>query len=87
MHSGDKASPIFYFTLLVGEHSSHEMINRTLEHVHHTRNVLMISSLLIVIAYILTSLTHTFLKAKFKTFSRVFSGVPIDIFDTFKQHN
>ena len=50
MHSGDKASPILYFTLLVGEHSSHMMINRTLEHVHRTRNVLMISSLLIVIA-------------------------------------
>ena len=35
-----------YFTLLVGEHCSHMMINRTLEHKHH--NVLMISSLLIV---------------------------------------
>ena len=46
MHSGDKAWPIVYFTLLVEEHSSHIMINRTLEHVHH--NVLMISSLLIV---------------------------------------
>ena len=46
MHSGDKASPIVYFTLLGGEHCSHMMINRTLEHVHH--NVLMISSLLIV---------------------------------------
>ena len=30
MHSGDKASPIVYFTLLVGEHCSHMMINRTL---------------------------------------------------------
>ena len=37
---------IAYFTLLVGEHCSHMMINRTLEHEHHT--VLMISSLLIV---------------------------------------
>ena len=37
---------IAYFTLLVGEHCSHMMINRTLEHKHH--NVLMISSLLIV---------------------------------------
>ena len=46
MHSGKKASPIVYFTLLVGEHCSHMMINRTLEHVYH--NVLMISSLLIV---------------------------------------
>ena len=46
MHSGDKASPIVYFTLLVGEHCSHMMLNRTLEQVHH--NVLMISSLLIV---------------------------------------
>ena len=55
MHSGDKASPIVYFTLLVGEHCSHMMINRTFEHVHH--NVLMIFSLLIVNAvYILTSL-------------------------------
>ena len=32
--------------LLVGEHCSHMMINRTLEHKHH--NVLMILSLLIV---------------------------------------
>ena len=39
---------IAYFTLLVGEHCSHMMINRKLEHKHHT--VLMISSLLIVIA-------------------------------------
>ena len=46
MHSGDKASPIVYFTLLVGEHCSHVMINRALEHVYH--DVLMISSLLIV---------------------------------------
>ena len=46
MHSGDKASRIVYFTLLVGEHCSHMKINRTLEHVYH--NVLMISSLLIV---------------------------------------
>ena len=46
MHSGDKASPIVYFTLLVGEHCGHMMINRTLEHVHH--NVLINSSLLIV---------------------------------------
>ena len=35
MHSGDKASPIVYFTLLVGEYCSHMMIKRTLEHVHH----------------------------------------------------
>ena len=35
-----------YFTLLVGEHCTHLIINRTLEHKH--RNVLMISSLLIV---------------------------------------
>ena len=42
MHSGDKASLIVYFTILVGEHCSHMVINRTLEHVHH--NVLMISS-------------------------------------------
>ena len=35
MHSGDKASPLVYFTLLVGKHCSHMMINRTLEHVHH----------------------------------------------------
>ena len=46
MHSGDKALLIVYFTLLVGEHCSHMMINRKLEHVHH--NVLMISSFLIV---------------------------------------
>ena len=46
MHSGGTASPIVYFTLLVGEHCSHMMINRTLEHVHH--KVLMIFSLLIV---------------------------------------
>ena len=46
MHSGDKASPIVYFTLLVGEHCSHMKINRTLEHVHH--HALMISSSLIV---------------------------------------
>ena len=46
MHSGDKASPIVYFTLLVGEYCSHMMIKRKLQHVHH--NVLMISSLLIV---------------------------------------
>ena len=46
MHSGDKASPIVYFTLLVGEHCSHMMINRTFEHVHH--NGLMISSSLTV---------------------------------------
>ena len=37
---------IAYFTLLVGEHCSHMMENRRLEHKHHT--VLMISSLLIV---------------------------------------
>ena len=37
---------IAYFTLLVGEHCSHMMINMTLEHLHH--NVLMISILLIV---------------------------------------
>ena len=37
---------IAYLTLLVGEHCSHMMINRTLEHEQHT--VLMISSLLIV---------------------------------------
>ena len=35
---------IAYFTLLVGEHCSHMLINRTLEHKHH--NVLMISSLM-----------------------------------------
>ena len=46
MQSSDKASPIVYFTLLVGEHCSHMMINSTLVHVHH--NVLMISLLLIV---------------------------------------
>ena len=46
MHSCDKASPIVYFTLLVGEQCSHMMINRKLEHVHH--NILMVSSLLIV---------------------------------------
>ena len=46
MHSGDKASPIVYFTFLVGEHCSHMIINRTFEHVHHY--VSMISSLLIV---------------------------------------
>ena len=37
---------IAYFTLLVGEHCSHMMINRTLDHKHP--NVLMVSSLLIV---------------------------------------
>ena len=37
---------IAYFTLLVGEHCNHVMINRTLEHKHHI--LLMISSLLIV---------------------------------------
>ena len=46
MHSGDKATSTVYLTLLVGEHCSHIMINRTLEHVHH--NVLMISSFLSV---------------------------------------
>ena len=35
---------IAYFTLLVGEHCSHMMLNRTLKHKHH--NVFMISSLL-----------------------------------------
>ena len=34
MDSGDKASPIVYFTLLVGEHCSHMMIKRTLEHMY-----------------------------------------------------
>ena len=37
---------IAYFTLLVGEHCSHSMKNRRLEHKHH--KLLMISSLLIV---------------------------------------
>ena len=37
---------IAYLTLLVGEHCSHMMINRTWEHKHY--NVLMISLLLIV---------------------------------------
>ena len=37
---------IAYFTLLVGEHCSHMMINRTLENKRHY--VLMVSSLLIV---------------------------------------
>ena len=37
---------IAYFTLSVGEHCSHMMIDRTLEHKHH--NDLMISSLSIV---------------------------------------
>ena len=85
MHRGDKASLIVYFTLLLGEHCSHMMINRTLEHVHH--NALIISSLLM--PYILMSLkgTHTFLKAKFKTFFRFFLGFPSDILDTFKQQN
>ena len=41
---------IAYFTLLVREHCSHMMINRPLEHKHH--NVLMISSLLIVLCLI-----------------------------------
>ena len=49
MHSSDKASPIVYFTLLVGEYCSHMMIKRTLEHAHHS--VSMISSLLIVNAF------------------------------------
>ena len=40
---------IAYFTLLVGEHCTHLITNRTLEHKHY--NVLMISSLLIVDAY------------------------------------
>ena len=35
-----------YFTLLVGEHCSHMMKNRRLEHKH--QKVLMISSLLII---------------------------------------
>ena len=48
MHSGDKASPIVYLTLLVGEYCSHMIINRTLENVHHYVHVSMISSLLIV---------------------------------------
>ena len=43
---------IAYFTLLVGEHCSHMMKNRRLEHKHH--KVLMISSLLM--SYIITSL-------------------------------
>ena len=72
MHSGDKASPIVYFTLLVGEHCSHMMINRTLEHAHH--NVLMISSFLNLNALNpnFALWYHTFLKAKFKTFSMFF---------------
>ena len=37
---------IAYFTLLVGEHCSYMMINRTLEHKYH--NDIMIPSLLIV---------------------------------------
>ena len=37
---------IAYFTLLVGEYCNHMMINRILEHKHHS--VLMISLLLIV---------------------------------------
>ena len=59
---------IAYFTLLVGEHRTHLIINRTLEHKHH--NALIISSLLIVNAlYPNVALgSHTFLKAKFKTF-------------------
>ena len=86
MHSVDKASPIVYFTLLVGEHCSHMMINRTLEHVHHN---VIISSLLIVNAlYPIVALgTHTFLKAKRLQFSRFFPGFPTDILDTFKQQN
>ena len=39
---------IAYFTLLVVEQCSHMMINKTMEHKHH--NVLMISSLSIIIA-------------------------------------
>ena len=64
------------------------MINRTLEYVHH--NLLMIFSLLIVNAYILTSLygTHTLLlKAKFMTFSMFVAGFPTDLLDMFKQQN
>ena len=74
---------IAYFTLLVREHCSYMMINRTLEHKYH--NDLMIPSLLI--PYILTSLkgSHTFLKAKFKTFQ--FFLLPTEILDTFKQPN
>ena len=37
---------IAYFTLLMGEHCTHLIINGSLEHKHH--NVLMISKLLIV---------------------------------------
>ena len=60
------------------------MINRTLEHKHH--NSLMIASLLIVNA-LYPNVAHTFLKAKFKTFSRLFPGFQTDILDTFKQQN
>ena len=75
---------IAYFTLLVGEHCSHMIINRTLEHKHH--NVLMILSLLIVIAlYPNVALEFPHL---FKTFFQVFfPAFPTDIQDTFKQQN
>ena len=78
---------IAYFTLLVGEHCSKMMINRTFGHKHH--NVLMISSLLIVNALypnVALGFPH-FFKAKFKTFSIFFSGFPTDFLDTFKQQN
>ena len=48
---------IAYFTLLMGKHNSHMMINRTLEHKHH--NVLMISSLLIGLNNILFDNYHS----------------------------
>ena len=55
MHSGDKASPLIYFTFLVGEHCSHMMINRTLEHVHHYVLVMHHNYLIINMCIIITS--------------------------------
>ena len=46
---------IAYFTLLVGEHCNHMMINMTLDHKH--QNVLMIVSFFFfIMPHILTSL-------------------------------
>ena len=61
---------IAYFTLLVGEHCSHMMINRAFEHKYH--NALMISSLLIVYTLYPNVAPTLFLKAKFKAFSMLF---------------
>ena len=78
---------IAYFTLLVGEHCSHMMINKTLEHNHH--KVLMISSLLIfIVLYPNVALgSPHFSLSKLQAFLKIFWGFQPDILDTFKQQN